>query len=684
MPYARYMRNRPITGLGTAVGAFLAVGMAALAAAPDARADDLGIGDWIAEIFGAGGGIGGAADFTPEAFSAAAEASLQQFVIDPIHTGIEDWIHSDLGQQVDHVINLLAGQYLIGDGADGTAADPNGGAGGLWFGDGGDGWDATGTDQAGGDGGAALSIFGNGGDGGDGGDGAAGGDGGEGGWLFGAGGDGGNAGDGDTVSGLPALGGAGGIGGILGSHGAVGQFGTLASGPPSATVGGLDVTGTWITDDDGRAVMLHGLNAVYKIPPFEPAASGFDDDDAQFLAEHGFNVVRLGVIWAGVEPQPGVFDQSYLDSINQTVKTLSDHGIRVILDMHQDGYSSVFGGEGAPEWATQTGGLPNPDLGFPFDYFLNPAQYAAWDALWSNADAPDGVGLANHYAQMWEYVADYFHGNPDVVGYEIMNEPWGGSYGVGSYFGSGILAPFYNQVDAAIRAVDPSTPVYFEPDLLTTNGLPLTLGTVDDPNTVLSFHDYADNFLPGFGLGAQSASNAVEYGNSHNIPVFLSEFGSTDDYARIADMLTLADQHRFGWTEWEYSDKGDITTTGGGHGWLVHDPSQPPTGENVDADKLATLAAPYPQAISGTPTSWSFDSATQTFQLSYSTERVDGLGSFDAGSPTTISTPAVEYPDGYQVSVTGGHVVSGHNAAVLTVASDPGADTVTVTVRPAG
>ncbi|GFG69190.1 hypothetical protein AWC24_18615 [Mycolicibacter senuensis] len=621
----------------------VAAGMATLAGAPDAGADDFDIGAW----------------FDPDVMSTAAETAFRQLVVDPIHDGIEDWIHSDLGQQIDTAINQLSGLYLIGDGAPGTAENPDGGVGGLWFGDGGDGWDATGAGQAGGDGGAALS-------------------------LFGIGGDGGDAVDGDTLSGLPALGGAGGNGGLLGSHGAVGAFGTLASGPPVVTTGGLDSIDTWITDGDGRVVVLHGLAEVYKVAPFAPSAIGFGDDDAQFLADNGFNVVRLGVIWAGVEPQPGVFDRSYLDSIDETVQTLARHGIHVVLDMHQDGYSSVFGGEGAPEWATQTGGLPNPSLGFPYDYFFNPAQYHAWDALWSNTAAPDGMGLANHYAQMWEYVADYFHGNPNVAGYEIMNEPWGGSFGVGSYFGTGILTPFYNQVDAAIRAVDPSTPVYFEPDLLTTNGLPLTLGTVDDPNSVLSFHDYADSFLPGLGLGAQSASNAVTYGTSHNIPVLLSEFGATNDYSNISDTLRIADQNRIGWTEWEYSDKGDITTTGGGNGWLVADPARPPTGDNLDTEKLAALATPYPQAISGTPSSWSFDSATGTFQLSYSTERADGLGSFGDGSQTTISTPAVEYPNGYQVSVTGGQVVSAPKAAVLTIASDPGADTVSVTVRPAG
>jgi endoglycosylceramidase len=62
----------------------------------------------------------------------------------------------------------------------------------------------------------------------------------------------------------------------------------------------------------------------------------------------------------------------------------------------------------------------------------------------------------------------------------------------------------------------------------------------------------------------------------------------------------------------------------------------------------------------------------------------DGLGSFPAGSQTTISVPSVEFPDGYQVSVTGGEVVSAPHAADLVIASNAGASTVAVTVSPAG
>lgn len=86
--------------------------------------------------------------------------------------------------------------------------------------------------------------------------------------------------------------------------------------------------------------------------------------------------------------------------------------------------------------------------------------------------------------------------------------------------------------------------------------------------------------------------------------------------------------------------------------------------------------------ISGIPDSYSFDNGT--LQFSYFTEEADGLGSFPAGSQTTISVPSVEFPDGYQVSVTGGEVVSAPNASDLIIASNAGASTVAVTVSPAG
>ncbi|WP_343598775.1 cellulase family glycosylhydrolase [Mycobacterium sp.] len=605
---------------------------------------------------------------------------------------------------------------LVGDGGAGGAGAPGaaggaGGSGGLLLGDGGPGGagGSITTGPAGGAGGAGGVapglVFGVGGHGGAGGAGSVGGAGGAGGsgvGLFDAGGAGGNAGGGTLAGALPALGGAGGNAGLFGVHGAVGDYGTQAGFPsaapaPTTSPDGLALpigtTGSWLTDSAGQVVILHGLNEVVKVAPYEPSVTGFGNADAAFLAANGFNAVRLGVDWAAVEPEPGVFNDAYLASIESTVQILGNHGIVTILDMHQDLYSNTFGGEGAPAWATQTGGQPNLEAGFPFTYFVDPAENHAWNAFWANADAPNGVGLENDYAQMWEYVANYFKANPDVAGFEMMNEPWSGSQALptvlgSAYFGQQELTPFYDQVASAIRAVDPTTPIFYEPQTLFGSGVPTHLGTVDATNTVFSFHDYcAVNALTGGSVGCGLldgfvVDNAEGYAQSQGIPAFMTEFGATNNLAALTDTITPADQARLGWTEWTFTGLGDITTSGSPSSEsLVYNPALPPTGSNVDTAELATLAQPYPQVISGTPESWSF--TNDVFAFSYSTERADGVGSFPADSQTTISVPSVEYPNGYQVSVTGGQVVSAANAAELVVSSDGGAGNVTVVVSPA-
>ena len=110
-----------------------------------------------------------------------------------VHTTLETWIHNPLGAAVDGVINGISGQYLIGDGTDGTLAHPDGGNGGLLFGDGGKGFSGVASGTVGGHGGNA-GLIGDGGIGGAGGAGMNGGGGGNGGTLLGIGGGGGNGG----------------------------------------------------------------------------------------------------------------------------------------------------------------------------------------------------------------------------------------------------------------------------------------------------------------------------------------------------------------------------------------------------------------------------------------------------------------------------------------------------------
>jgi Cellulase (glycosyl hydrolase family 5). len=456
---------------------------------------------------------------------------------------------------------------------------------------------------------------------------------------------------------------------------------------------GLSQSGRWITDASGRVVVLHGLNQVFKVPPYEPSADGFGDDDAAFLAANGFDAVRVGVIWAAVEPQPGVYDDAYLASIASTVRTLAAHGIVSLLDFHQDLYNEAFQGEGAPAWAVQTGGLPNPSLGFPGNYLGNPAEWHAWDAFWRNAPGPDGVGLQDHYAHAWAHVAAYFAHDPAVAGYEIMNEPWPGTLGercavplVGCpVFDAGALTSFYRKVDAAIRAVDTTHTVYFEPNVLFTQSDAGYVRPPADARAGFAFHDYCSTLtiLNNNTLCPQqdalTVGSANRYAQAHGVPPLMTEFGATTLLDNLSELVALADRNRVGWLEWAYTGNDKTSASPDGQA-LVLDPSKPPTGANVLWPKLKVLAEPYPQVVAGTPTSWSFSGGT--FTLVYSTARADGHGAFGAGAETDVAVTAVQYPSGYRVSVTGARVLSAPGATTLRLANSS-APTVKVTITAA-
>ena len=121
---------------------------------------------------------------------------FNEFLYQPFYALEQDWITSSFGTEVDNGINSLFGEFLIGDGANGVAGGSltaaEGGAGGLWFGDGGAGaTDGAGVGGVGGD----AGDFGDGGAGGAGADGGSGGDGGAGGTFEGIGGAGGEGSD---------------------------------------------------------------------------------------------------------------------------------------------------------------------------------------------------------------------------------------------------------------------------------------------------------------------------------------------------------------------------------------------------------------------------------------------------------------------------------------------------------
>lgn len=298
----------------------------------------------------------------------------------------------------------------------------------------------------------------------------------------------------------------------------------------------------------------------------------------------------------------------------------------------------------------QDDGLPNLRLGFPGNYLSNPALQRSLDHFFENSPDPGGIGLQDRYAAAWAHVARRFRGDHAVLGYEILNEPFPGTNwpqcenSTGCPVFDAKLTAFYARVDHAIRRVDPRTLVFYEPNVLFNGGAVTNLGRLGDRQTVFSFHDYclSQSFGGSYtGCGpaddkvfAHALTRAALTGNG----VLESEWGATDDPTTLQANLTRADQNMTGWLEWAYTGH-DITSTGKGDAQaLVLNPARAPLGSNVKTAKLRLLVEPHPEVIAGTPTRFSYDPGSATFELKFSTARAGG-GRFPSGSETDIAVP---------------------------------------------
>ena len=83
------------------------------------------------------------------------------------------------------------------------------------------------------------------------------------------------------------------------------------------------VDGKKFVDEFGRQRIFNGVNYCDKgefngwgVPRTFHLNGNEDTENAvRELSEKGFNIIRLGVTWAAIEPTPGKYDEEYIDRI---------------------------------------------------------------------------------------------------------------------------------------------------------------------------------------------------------------------------------------------------------------------------------------------------------------------------------------------------------------------------------
>lgn len=438
---------------------------------------------------------------------------------------------------------------------------------------------------------------------------------------------------------------------------------------------------SYITDNQGRALILHGLNTSNNS---KYALDGMPWINASDVAAEnstlGTNAVRFVIFWDLVEPEPGVYDDKYLADILTRVGWYGSLGMHVILDMHQDLYgptafrSGPTDIDGAPAWATFTDGLPiKPQTPWALIY-LQPGEMRAWDHFWGTTRKhPE---LRGSYASAWRHVARYFAGNTAVIGYDLMNEPFGGSL-QSILFEPTVLSATYQAAINEIRQVDNDHWIFVEPSAFpVTEGLPTTLPKPHDPRNgepriVYSPHLYPptltlDNTQSSYTginipivnlmLKTWSASTTAT-ATLWKAPIAIGELGAIDYTSKgnlnYVDKLTeLTDQIGASWLWWS-NDKGNTS---------------PYQGNGVFNELAAHLSYPYAQAIAGTPEVIRYDRTKKQLIVKFANK--PGV----TGTTDLFLSPYV-FTHGYTLTTTdaNGSWSANYNASnhVLYIRADP-------------
>lgn len=354
-----------------------------------------------------------------------------------------------------------------------------------------------------------------------------------------------------ALSGLLLLA-AGCSGGDRAASGSVPAPPSPSSGPPVVTSPpDVRVDGTGFVDATGASVQLRGV-AVHSLDPVV----------YQRAPDLGVNFVRLAVPWSDYEPtaprrDERSFDTERLAELDAEIAFYGRHGIQVLLDLHQYGWSPYFS-------PLQRGGRAN---GIP-RWIYRGRRFALTEAGRASAQAHIYTDrrATELYAGFAAMLAQRYLNTPNVIGYEILNEPPLGNMPRRTWAVQRIVN-WQARVAAAVRAVDPQRAIVFMVPPRTDLGA-VQLGPLARiGHLALDVHDYyagtgaryrttlqGGRYRGTFAQQARYLAPFVSITHAWGVPLIVGEWGGfptepgVEAYQR--QMVRLFAREGVSWTRW--------------------------------------------------------------------------------------------------------------------------------------
>ena len=269
----------------------------------------------------------------------------------------------------------------------------------------------------------------------------------------------------------------------------------------------------WVTSRDGRfvtsagrPVTLHGVNVQVTSPAVYQEALRLN-----------VNFVRIVAPWSLFEPRAPTgsvhhWSSSALAQLDREVRFFERHNINVLIDFHQFRWSPYFASNFPCRLASC---LPR---GIPAWYYANGRFAKSHDgirsaeaAFWTHEARSSQAAYAAFAAMM----AARYARDPNVLGYELFNEPHAGSLGLSTAATNTMLA-WQSRIRKVISQVDPTRTV-----VVMCNGGGGGVGTANlrllgSPNLLaLDWHDYF-NGHDDAGLDASGDQWVPSWTATHN------------------------------------------------------------------------------------------------------------------------------------------------------------------------